>query len=134
MRMPRAPVLYAGERENLFEAPAGMIDAGESPETAMRREAVEEAGLGLGELEPVATVWPSPGVSAERSSLFLAAYATADRTGAGGGLEGEHEAITVLELPLSELAAMADAGRLTDLKTLALTFALRLRRPELFAG
>ena len=38
------------------------------------------------------------------------------------------------ERPLAELAAMADAGRLTDLKTLTLLLALRLRRPELFAG
>jgi nudix-type nucleoside diphosphatase (YffH/AdpP family) len=132
VRMPRAPLLYVGEAEQLFEAPAGMIDQDESPEAAMRREAVEEAGLSLGALEPIATVWPSPGVSAERSSLFLATYSAADRTDAGGGLAGEHEAITVMELPLADLAAMADAGRLTDLKTLALTLALRLRQPRLF--
>src|SRR4051812_26472993 len=58
--MVRAPVLAAGEPENLLEAPAGMIDGDESAEAAVRREAMEEAGLSLGELEPVATVWPSP--------------------------------------------------------------------------
>jgi nudix-type nucleoside diphosphatase (YffH/AdpP family) len=127
-------VLYAGEDEYLFEAPAGMIDAEETPEAAIRREALEEAGLRLGDLEPIATVWPSPGVSAERSSLFLARYGAGDRVGAGGGLAGEHEAISVLEAPLAQLAAMADGGRLTDLKTLALVLALRLRRPELFTS
>ena len=98
----------------------------------MVREAVEETGLGLSNLEPVATAWPSPGVSAERSSLFLAAYGASDRVAAGGGLASEHEAISVVELPLARLAEMADDGRLADLKTLTLVLALRLRRPELF--
>jgi len=132
VRMPRAPLLQAGEPEPLYEAPAGMIDAGETPEAAIVREAEEEAGLRLSKLEPVVTAWPSPGVSAERSSLFLAAYSASDRVGAGGGLVDEHEAITVEELSLPELAVMADAGRIADLKTLALVLALRLRRPELF--
>ena len=65
VRMPRAPLLLAGEAEHLHEAPAGMIDGDEAPETAVRREAMEEAGLRLVSLEPVSTVWPSPGVSAE---------------------------------------------------------------------
>jgi hypothetical protein len=51
----------------------------------------------------------------------------------GGGAKGEHEDITVMELALRELAAMADAGTLADMKTFALVQTLRLRRPELFA-
>jgi hypothetical protein len=35
-------------------------------------------------------------------------------------------------MPLGELAAMADAGTLNDMKTLALVQTLRLRKPELF--
>jgi hypothetical protein len=38
-----------------------------------------------------------------------------------------------MELTLSGLAALADAGRLDDMKTFALVQTLRLRRPELFA-
>jgi nudix-type nucleoside diphosphatase (YffH/AdpP family) len=133
IRMPRAPRLLAGEAEPLLEAVAGMVDAGETPAEAAIREAMEEAGLALKAVETVATAWPSPGVLAERSSLFLAAYSPADRTGTGGGVAGEHEAITLAETPLAELAAMADAGRLADLKTLTLVQTLRLRRPELFA-
>ena len=38
------------------------------------------------------------------------------------------------ELPLADLAAMADAGTLTELKLFALVQTLRLRRPELFAA
>ena len=128
----RAPVLLAGERENLLEAIAGMADGQEAPEETVRREAMEEAGLALQALEPISKVWCSPGVSAERSSLFLAPYAAADRTGQGGGLADEHEHIEVLEIPIAELWAKAQAGQIQDLKTLALVLALHARHPELF--
>ena len=39
----------------------------------------------------------------------------------------------MVELPLTEIAAMSDAGTLTDMKTLLLVQTLRLRRPDLFA-
>ena len=51
---------------------------------------------------------------------------------AGGGLAGEHEAIEVVEVALSDLARMAEAGEVEDLKTLHLILCLRLRRPDLF--
>ena len=58
----------------------------------------------------------------------------ADRTGEGGGAEGEHENIEVREVPLAALWALAQGrAQAFDLKTLALLQALRLRRPELFA-
>lgn len=48
-----------------LEAIAGRIDPGETPEEAARREAVEEAGLGLGALEKVAEYYPTPGAVTE---------------------------------------------------------------------
>lgn len=130
--LARAPLLLAGAPRNLLEAPAGMIDGEEQPEETMRREAMEEAGLALKALEPVATVWCSPGVSAERSSLFLAAYGAGDRAGQGGGLASEFEHIEIIELSLAALWAKVRAGEIEDLKTLALVLALYARRPELF--
>jgi nudix-type nucleoside diphosphatase (YffH/AdpP family) len=130
VRLPRAPMILAGEPLSL-EAPAGMLDDDE-PEACARREAMEEVGVRLDRLEPIAAVWPMPGVSTERLHLFLAPYAGTDRTGQGGGVEGESEDITVVEQPLTDLAAAADAGRLQDAKTLLLLTTLRLRRPELF--
>jgi 8-oxo-dGTP pyrophosphatase MutT (NUDIX family) len=106
----------------------------ESEEEATRREAFEELGVSLTTLESVARVWPSPGVSTERQSLFLAAYAAADRNGKGGGVAGEHEGITVVERSLDDLAGDADAGRVTDGKLFTLILTLRSRRPDLFAG
>jgi nudix-type nucleoside diphosphatase (YffH/AdpP family) len=127
----RAPVCFEADQKSLLESIAGMTD-GEEPGAAATREAFEEAGLKLSELEPAGTVWVMPGVSTERISLFLACYASADRVAGGGGQQDEHEDITVIELGLGELAAMADSGALNDLKTLALVQTLRVRRPELF--
>ena len=73
-----------------------------------------------------------PGVSSERIDLFLAEYALADRTGAGGGDEAENEHITVEEVPLAILWTWVEERRIEDLKSLALILALRVRRPELF--
>ena len=133
VRLPRAPLLQDGITTNLTEAPAGMIEKGESAEATIRREAMEEAGLELDDLQPVAVCWPSPGVLAERTHLFLAAYRVANRIGAGGGLADEHEAITVEEISLAEVWRTAAAGELQDLKTFALVLALHARHPQLFA-
>jgi nudix-type nucleoside diphosphatase (YffH/AdpP family) len=130
VQVPRAPLIWRGVEAPLVEAPAGMIDAGETPEETVRREAMEEAGLALTALEPVAACWPSPGVLAERSHLFLAPFRQSDRTGRGGGLAGEH--VVASETPLAELWRLAERGELADMKTFALVMALRLRRPELF--
>ena len=134
VRLPRAPLLREGLAANLVEAPAGMIAPGETAETAIRREAMEEAGLELAELEPVAVCWSSPGVLDERTHLFLASYRASDRVGPGGGLAEEHEGIVVEEVPLSELWRRAQAGELQDLKTLGLLLALYARHPGLFPG
>ncbi len=127
---PRAAVLLDGGVP-VIEVIAGRIDDTD-PATRIRVEAMEEAGVELGELEHVVRLWTMPSISTERLDLFLAPYTQADRTGTGGGCATEHENITVHELPLAELAADADAGRLLDAKTLILVQALRLRQPGLF--
>jgi nudix-type nucleoside diphosphatase (YffH/AdpP family) len=129
----RTPAFYAAGVTRVLEVPAGLLDEAE-PEEGARREAYEETGVRLGALEAVTCGWSMPGISTEQMDLYLAPYAAADRTGAGGGLAEEHEDITVREMPLAELAALSDRGELTDLKTLVLLLTLRLRHPELFAA
>jgi 8-oxo-dGTP pyrophosphatase MutT (NUDIX family) len=110
-------------------------EVGQDAEATARREAYEELGVRLASMDLVSRVWSSSGVSSERVSLFLAPYVSADRigAGAGGGIRGEHEGITVVERSLPMLAAAADQGRIEDSKLLSLVLALRLRHPELFA-
>ncbi len=132
VRVLRPPVLLAGaEDPHLFEAPAGMLED-EAPEAAARREALEEAGVGLGPMESFGSPFTSAGVSTERLHLFLAPYAAADRVESGGGLEEEHENIRVVETPLARLYQQVERGEQNDLKTVALCLLLRARKPELF--
>jgi nudix-type nucleoside diphosphatase (YffH/AdpP family) len=133
IKLLRAPVLVATGAPELLEAPAGMIEENDPAETA-RRELMEEAGLRVGELTMVGRVFTSPGVSTERIDLFLAPYSEADRTGSGGGVAGEHEDITVCELPLAGLWAMVERNEIADMKTLTLLLMLKTRQPGLFAA
>lgn len=128
----RPPAFYAAGIVSILEVPAGLLDEND-PEDGARREAQEETGVQLRSLESIACGWSMPGISTEQMDLFLAAYAADDRSGPGGGLASEHENITVHELPLADLATRSDRGEITDMKTLLLVFALRLRHPELFA-
>jgi nudix-type nucleoside diphosphatase (YffH/AdpP family) len=135
VRQFRPPVNLASGQEDLLEAIAGRIEraANEDAQSAAIREAFEEAGLRLTALEFVSDCWTMPGISTERTGLFLACYSEGDRIPAGGGHPDEHENITVVEIPLRELAVLADSGKLNDLKTFALVQSLRLRQPSLFA-
>src|SRR5436190_24090074 len=52
IRQFRAGAYVAGHHPWTWEAVAGMIEQGETAETMIRRETVEEAGLTVGELLP----------------------------------------------------------------------------------
>lgn len=130
IEQPRAAVLAKGEPP-VLEGLAGNLD-GAAPEVRILDEAMEEGGLRLGMLEPVANVWSLPLVSTERVQLYLAPYTMADRIGPGGGAHDENECITVHEIPLNRLRDMVLAGELTDAKALVLAQALMLRHPELW--
>jgi nudix-type nucleoside diphosphatase (YffH/AdpP family) len=131
VRILRTPALLRAGRSTLLECPAGLLEEAD-PAEAARREACEEVGLELREVEHVGRVWTSPGISTEQMDLYLAPYSTADRVNTGGGIPSEHEAIEVAELGLDVVGPMAESGELDDLKTLTLVLTLRLRHPELF--
>ncbi|NIX75777.1 NUDIX domain-containing protein [Microvirga terricola] len=133
VRQFRAPVAHKGFEATVLEAVAGLLD-GTDPETCVRREAMEEAGIRLSALEPVGTSWSSPGATTERLHLFLAPYALADRVAEGGGLADEHEDIEVVEIGLDDLAGMVRDNAIEDLKTLSLAQALLIRHPALFGS
>lgn len=133
VRQARVGPAFWGESAEFDEAPAGGLDGG-APEATAIREAMEEAGVRLRRLEPVAHAYSMPSVSSERLWLYLAPYESADRVGSGGGLHAEGEQVLVVEVPLAALADQARTSRLPDLKTLVLVQALMLRAPALFAA
>ena len=86
-----------------IEIVAGMIDkAGETVEDVIRREAMEEAGIEVGDLEPIAEIYTTPGACTERIALFCG---RCDLAGAGGifGLAGEDEDIRAFPCSMAEI-------------------------------
>jgi len=82
----------------MLELIAGVVEAGESDGDVARREAVEEAGCSVTELEPIATVFPSAGACSEQVRLFCGRLA--DTSGSRvHGLAEEGEDILVHQVP-----------------------------------
>jgi ADP-ribose pyrophosphatase len=100
------------------EIVAGIVDPNETPEEAMRREIVEEIGYKVGELTPITTMYPSPGGSSERITIYYAEVSSSDRIAVGGGLASEGEDIQITEVALHQLWRALDAGELMDAKTI----------------
>jgi nudix-type nucleoside diphosphatase (YffH/AdpP family) len=119
-RQFRFPV-YVNDHEDgmLIETAAGLLDE-DDPETAIRREAEEELGVTVGELEHVFDLYMSPGSVTERLHFYAASYTVASRTGAGGGLPDDGEDIEVLELAFDDALAMIEDGRIADGKSVML--------------
>jgi nudix-type nucleoside diphosphatase (YffH/AdpP family) len=131
-RQFRFPVYVNGHPDGmLIEAAAGLLDD-DDPETAIRREAGEELGVLVGELEHVFDVYMSPGSVTERLHFYAAPFRPADRTGAGGGLAEDGEDIEVLDVPFADALAMITDGRIADGKTIMLLQWAALSGP--FAG
>jgi len=128
-RQFRFPVYVNGHPDGmLIEAAAGLLDA-DDPETAIRREAGEELGVTVGELQHVFDVYMSPGSVTERLHFYAAPYSAASRTGAGGGVADEGEDIEVLEVPFAQALSMIEDGRIADGKTIMLLQWAALRGP-----
>ena len=107
IRQFRAGAFAAGHHPFTWEPVAGIIEEGETPEDMIRREAVEEAGITVGQLELVQNVMLTPGACSESCHIFVG---RADTSQAGGvfGLASEGEDILVKVLPFSEAHAMVE--------------------------
>jgi ADP-ribose diphosphatase len=101
----------------LIECVAGIIEDGESPETVVRREAVEEAGCVVTDLEPIQRVLVSPGGCSESMHLFCG---RTDASEAGGihGLDHEYEDIRVFKVSVGEALEWLDRGKLVHSATI----------------
>ncbi|WEO79406.1 NUDIX domain-containing protein [Cryobacterium sp. SO2] len=119
-RQFRYPAYVNGHADGmLIETAAGLLDD-DAPDVAIRREAAEELGVAVGELQHVFDLYMSPGSVTERVHFYAARYSPADRVDAGGGVAEEGEDIEVLEIPLDDALAMVADGRIVDGKTVIL--------------
>jgi nudix-type nucleoside diphosphatase (YffH/AdpP family) len=103
----------------LIETAAGLLDD-DDPLTAIRREAEEETGVRVDEVQHVFDVYMSPGSVTERLHFFAAGYDGANREGDRGGLVEEGEEIEILEYDIDEALSMIRAGSIQDAKTIML--------------
>ncbi len=100
----------------LLEIIAGMIDKEQSAEQTARREALEEAGLQLGELWPMLSYYSSPGGSTERVQLFLGKLTQPVIAGIHG-LAAEHEDIKMQPMPRLKAMQLLAEGAIDNAAT-----------------
>jgi nudix-type nucleoside diphosphatase (YffH/AdpP family) len=103
----------------LVETAAGLLDD-DDPVTAIRREAEEETGVRVDDVQHVFDVYMSPGSVTERLHFFAAAYDGSTREGDRGGLIDEGEEIEILEYDIDEALSMIRDGSIQDAKTIML--------------
>ncbi|TAJ49116.1 MAG: NUDIX domain-containing protein [Herbiconiux sp.] len=119
IRQFRYPAYVNGHPDGvLLETPAGLLDEDDA-ETAIRREAREETGYEIGEVQLVFDAYMSPGSVTEKLSFFAAPYSAANRADAGGGLAEEGEDIELVELGIEE-ALTRIGDDIIDAKTVML--------------
>lgn len=97
----------------LLEAPAGRLELGEDPETAARRELVEETGYQANTLTFVTKFYALPGYSTEVLYCFLAAGLTP-----GPQRLDADEDIRTVRMPFAEARALVHNGGIMDAKTM----------------
>lgn len=103
----------------LLEIVAGVQDADLTVGEVANKELLEESGYRMrGDLQRIATIYPSPGASSERIHVLLGEVDHNSRIGPGGGIMAEGEDTQIVALPLAEALAMIARGEICDAKTI----------------
>lgn len=113
----------------LLEIVAGMQDEGLTALEIAHKELLEEAGyVASGPLEPVATIYASPGGSSERIQIYRGEVRSGMPGARGGGIRQEGEDTEVVSLPVREALDMVSRGEIRDAKTVVALQHLALQR------
>lgn len=118
--------LNGNETGYLIEACAGLLDK-DNPEVCIKKEAEEETGYRLNDVQKVFEAYMSPGSVTEILYFFIAEYSEAMKISAGGGLIHEQENIEVMELPFKTAYEMIKNGQIRDGKTIMLLQYLKIQ-------
>jgi ADP-ribose pyrophosphatase len=117
---------------DMVEVPAGHVEPGEEPIEAARRECREETGLTPIRLVPIFRLMPSPGMSDEDMSFFLAVV-DAERLPERAGALHEAEHTRPMRVPIDRALAALAAGQLHYGAAVAALQWLALNRARLAA-
>lgn len=99
----------------IWELPAGSLDPGEAPGTAVVRECEEEIGLTPGRVTPMGSWYPTPGFCDEVMHFYLCE----DLAPPTGAVTADaDEQLEPATLSLGAVRAMIDDGRVVDMKTI----------------
>lgn len=96
-----------------LEIIAGVLDGNESPETCVRREALEESGCKIHELKHIFSFYPSAGACDELFHLY-AAQADLPLEGGIFGMPNEGENIQLHIIDYQEISNLLQHGRLRN--------------------
>ncbi|WP_320196607.1 NUDIX domain-containing protein [Agrobacterium rosae] len=130
VRQFRPAAFVNGDPSFMLEVPAGLIDD-DQPDEAIRREAMEETGYAVNDVQYLFQTYASPGTLTEKVGLFYARVDLDEKAGLGGGLATEGEDIEVLSIPLDQAFGMISTGEITDAKTIILLQWAMLNRAQL---
>lgn len=114
----RAGIMAHGQKNPwTIEIALGMVDSNETAEQAARREAMEETGCAITDLQPISSYFSSPGGTTEHILLFVGRTA-APEDGILRGLKQENEDIRVRVLDATRAIGLIYADRIQDAQTL----------------